>query len=205
MTALEHLNFLSSPAKHWPSYSPLIKAGYKGESCLCARVCINHRPGITLLRRPGGEKYRTLRPGLGESCFITHPGDQLEEQGKGPFCSEAELGGQPLPNSSPDSARNTATGMLPGVREISRLNPLPFRRGQGGNNFLFIRNQAQGERGSSLGAQRVKDLALSLLGRRFDPGWGTSPCCGLSQKKKRRKKKELNHRMPMAHTITSRV
>lgn len=70
MTALEHLNFLSSPAKHWPSYSPLIKAGYKGESCLCARVCINHRPGITLLRQPGGEKYRTLRPGLGESSVL---------------------------------------------------------------------------------------------------------------------------------------
>ena len=43
---------------------------------------------------------------------------------------------------------------------------------------------------SSLVAQRVKSLALSLLGHRFDPGLGTSTCCDCGQKKKKKKKKE---------------
>ena len=41
-------------------------------------------------------------------------------------------------------------------------------------------------------AQWVKDLVLSFMCLRYDPGPGTSACRGLGKKKKKKKKKVQN-------------
>lgn len=127
------------------------------ESLVPVHVCESHRP-----RKCSSGRSKLLAPGPSiwvssawEVFYLPH-WDQLEEQEKVQICSEKELDGKSLNKPIPYFCWNRVTGkespmcLYLGLKEINRLNPLQYQRGQDRNEYIFMGTQLQDAQWPSL-------------------------------------------------------